>query len=144
MKKALAVLLSVLVIFSSFAVMAFAQEGDLITVNFVVDGNTIKTVQVRAGEILTPYAPENPVKEATETAEYTFKGWADADGVLYQQSTLPTPDGSVAEITYTAEFSEEEIVENETLLSFIASIFERINMIIEYFVKIFEGVFESV
>lgn len=143
MKKALAVLLSVLVIFSSFAVMAFAQEGetDLVTVNFVVDGKTIKTVQVVPGEILTPYVPENPALDATETTEYVFKGWADADGNIYQQSTFPTPDGSVAEITYTASFSEESVKENETLLSFIASIFERINMIFEYIAKVFEGLF---
>lgn len=146
MKKALAVLLSVLVIFSSFAVMTFAQEGetDLITVKFVVDGNTVKTVQVKSGEILTPYVPENPVKEDTDTAEYTFKGWKDEAGNLWQQSTLPTPDGSDNEVIFTAEFMEETIVENETFFSFIASIFERINMLFEYFAKIFEDVFASV
>ena len=86
MKKALAVLLSVLVAFSMFTVMTFAAgstaEPTPITIKFVVDDTTVREIAVKDGEILTPYAPENPAKESTDTTKYTFAGWQaqDANG----------------------------------------------------------------
>ncbi len=135
MKKTLALILSLLVAFSMFTVATFAAE-DLVTISFVdSDGRTIDTVQVKVDTILTPYAPENPVKESTETTKYTFIGWTSSDdGEVYYKNTLPS---ARVDVTYTATYSEENISENQTFWSFIASIFERINLIFEYFAEIF-------
>lgn len=148
MKKALALLLSVLMIFSMVGVMAYAEdttdpaeptEEELVTVIFK-DGDVIlKTIKVKPGIIITAYAPENPEKPDTETTRYTFKGWqSSVDGEIYYRSTLCTPqDASVKEIVYTAVYSEKDISGRQTLWEFIGSIFTRINMIFEYFAKIF-------
>lgn len=152
MKKALAVLLSVLVAFSMFTVMTFAAgstaEPTPITIKFVVDDTTVREIAVKDGEILTPYAPENPAKESTDTTKYTFAGWQaqDANGNvldenLYQKSTLPAPylsEGETAKtIVYKAVFTEKDITGNQTFLQFIASIFERLNRLFEYFAEVF-------
>lgn len=152
MKKALAVLLSVLVAFSMFTVMTFAAGSTAdptpITVKFVVDGGVVREIAVKNGEILTPYAPENPAKDNTETVKYTFQGWQamDENGNildenLYQKSTLPAPylaEGEAEKtIVYEAVFAEKNIEGNQTLLSFFASIFERFNMLFRYFAEVF-------
>lgn len=146
MKKALAVLLAVLAVFSMFSVMAFAADNPStvapITVQFYVDGKLTKEISVKSGEILTPYAPENPVKEDTETTRYTFVGWqTEGDDSLYQKSTLPTPmlaEGETSKtVVYTAVFDEKNIEGRQTFWNFIESIFERFNLIFAYFAEIF-------
>ncbi len=152
MKKALAVLLSVLVAFSMFTVMTFAAGSTAdptpITVKFVVDDGVVREIAVKNGEILTPYAPENPAKDSTDTTKYTFQGWQaqDENGnvldeTLYQKSTLPAPylaEGETEKtIVYKAVFTEKNIEGNQTLLSFFASIFERFNMLFRYFAEVF-------
>lgn len=152
MKKALAVLLSVLVAFSMFTVMTFAADSTAdptpITIKFVVDDGVVREIAVKNGEILTPYAPENPAKNDTETTKYTFKGWQmqDKNGnvldeKLYQKSTLPAPylaEGETSKtIIYKAVFAEKNIEGNQTLLGLFASIIERINMLFRYFAEIF-------
>ncbi|MBO5936706.1 MAG: hypothetical protein J6Q79_03715 [Clostridia bacterium] len=138
MKKTLALILAVLVAFSMFTVATFAAEEDenLVTVNFVdSDGKEFKTVKVAVGITLTSYVPENPVKDNTDTTKYTFKGWrSSVDGLLYAKNTIPNAD---FDVTYTAEYSEKDISGNQTLLQFFRSIFERINLIFEYFATIF-------
>ncbi len=144
MKKALSLLLALICAFSFFTV-AFAAEGDEATVATIhvvfMDGDTIlREVDVAPGTMLTPYAPANPEKADTDTTRYTFKGWRGSDGELYvSQSTLPSPS---TDITFTAEYAEEDISENQSFLAFFASIFDRINKIFEYFAKIFEGIFD--
>ncbi len=152
MKKALAVLLSVLVAFSMFTVMTFAAgstaETTPITVMFVVDDSIVREIAVKNGEILTPFAPENPAKNSTDTTKYTFKGWQaqDENGnvldeALYQKSTLPSPylaEGETSKtIIYKAVFTEKNIEGNQTFLGFIASIFERLNLLFRYFAEVF-------
>lgn len=141
MKKALALLLSLLVAFSMLSVVAVAgddAEEGLVNIIFVVDGVTVADVKIQPGDTLAPVTPDNPEKQDTETIRYTFKGWRSSqDGNLYYKSTIPNPDGSVAQITYTAEFTEEDISEYQSLWNLIESIFERINLIFEYFAKIF-------
>lgn len=145
MKKALSVLLSVLVVLSMFSVMAFAEDAQapaqsLVTVKFVDDDGTtiIKELQVEAGTILTKYAPENPVKPDVEgKTEYTFKGWVAEDGTLYYANTLPTPDGSDLEVIFTASYSAKDVSGFQSLWNLIESIFERINLIFQYFATIF-------
>ncbi len=137
MKKALALILSLLVAFSMLTVAAFA-EGDLVTIKFVdSDGKGIKTVQVAPGTLMTPYVPENPEKADTETTRYTFIGWkssVDTDEEPYSKNTVPN---ARVDVTYTATYSEKDISQNQTLWNFIESIFARINLIFQYFAEIF-------
>ena len=137
MKKTLALILAMLVAFSMFSVAAFAEE-DLVTVTFVdYDGKVIDSCEVKVGEALTPYVPENPVREDTDTTKYTFIGWKsdiEGDDTVYNSSALNPAD---VDVTYTAVYLEEEVVKGQTLLQFFASIFERINLIFQYFATIF-------
>lgn len=152
MKKALAVLLSVLVAFSMFTVMTFAAgstaEPTPITIKFVVDDTVVREIAVKDGEILTPYAPENPAKASTDTTKYTFAGWQAQDEsgkvldeTLYQKSTLPSPYLAEGEetktIIYKAVYTEKNIEGNQTFFSFLASIFERFNLLFQYFAEVF-------
>ena len=151
MKKTLAVLLAVLAVFSMFS-MAFAAENPStaapILVQFYVDGKLYHNASVKSGEILTPYAPKDPVKEDTDTTRYTFIGWQETDASgkpvdeeLYYKSTLPSPvlaEGETSKtVIYTAVFSEKNIEGRQTFWNLIESIFERFNKIFEYFAEIF-------
>ncbi len=152
MKKTLAVLLAVIAIFSMCSVAAFAVDNPStqapIIVKFIVDGKLLKEVSVTSGEILTPYAPENPTKADTETTRYTFAGWQETDAngnalsdALFQKETLNTPylaeDETSKTIIYTAVFNEKDIAGRQTFWNFIESIFERFNLIFAYFAEIF-------
>ena len=152
MKKALAVLLSVLVAFSMFTIMTFAAGSTAdptpITIKFMLDDTNIREIAVKNGEILTPYAPENPSKDSTETTEYTFAGWQLCDETgkvidetLYQKSTLPAPYLAEGETTktiiYKAYFTEKNIEGNITFFAFIASIFAKFNLLFQYFAEVF-------
>ncbi len=143
MKKALALILSLLVAFSMFTVATFAEgeatpAEDLVTVTFKdSDGKIIKTINVTPGTKMTPYVPENPVKADTETTRYTFAGWkssVDTDVDPYAKNTIP--DARV-NVVYTATYSEKDISQNQSLLNFIESIFARINLLFQYFAQIF-------
>ena len=135
MKKTLALILAMLVAFSMFSVAAFAED-DLVTVTFVDhEGKVIETHKVKAGEALTPYVPENPVRENTDTTKYTFRGWKSSiDGEEYLSNTLNPAD---VDVTYTAVYLEEKVEKGQNLLQFFRSIFERINLIFQYFATIF-------
>lgn len=156
MKKALSVLLAVLVVFSMCSVFAFADDesaGNItttppITVMFMSDGKVLMETKVQSGAILTPSTPDNPTKQKTETTEYIFAGWQqqDAEGnvideTLYQKSTIPAAylaEGETSKtVIYVAIYTEKDITGNQTFWQFFASIFERLNMIFEYFAKIF-------
>ena len=66
------------------------------TYKFVVDGVTVSTQKVKAGE--TVYAPASPEKEG-----YKFTGWF-RDGVEFDPTKLPAVGDK--EYTYTAQFEE--------------------------------------
>ena len=142
MKKTLALILAVLVAFSMFTV-ATCAAGDLVTVNFVdSDSKEIKTYQVAIGTTLTPYVPANPEKAATETTKYIFAGWessVDVDDkgeyIVYSKNTIPD---AAFDVTYTAKYSTKDITGNQNLMQFFKSIFERINLIFQYFATIFD------
>ena len=150
MKKALAVLLSVLVMFSMLGVVAFAQEeapegaDKLIFVKFCNEnGDVIRLANYSAGAILgEDDIPDNPTKAPTETEEYIFKGWrCSADGNLYHKGTpyAMSSKGQPGDFfTFTAEFSVKVVGNIITVWNLIESIFERINLIFQYFAKIFE------
>ena len=139
MKKIIAVLLSVLVLFSAVSVGAFAEDETDVqtyyTITFVdYNGEKIASRQVEHGKVVN--APANPSRESTEKTEYIFKGWSADDGVtVYSGNTLPV---ATADVTYTAVYAEKEIKETLTFWKLVASILKRINMIFEYFNKIFD------
>jgi hypothetical protein len=138
MKKALALLLSVLVALSMFSVAAFATEG-LVKITFLADdGTTIKKVlEVNPGAIFTgdiPANPEAPVNPE-EGYEYTFAGWRSSlDDKLYYEGTM---NPASEDVTYTAEFTSKKVKETQSFFKFLESIFERINLIFQYFAEIF-------
>lgn len=134
MKKTLALILAMLVAFSMFSVAAVAAD-DLVSVKFVDGGKIVGSAQVAKGTIITPYVPENPVKEDTDTTKYTFIGWESSfDGEVYARNTIPAAD---YDVTYSAKYAEEKVTSGQSLLAFFASIFERINLIFQYFATIF-------
>lgn len=142
MKKIIAVLLSVLVLFSAFGVAAFAGNEDEVTeepvyftVTFVdYDGTHIASRQVLKGKNVN--APMNPERASTEDTDYIFKGWsADGGATIYHAETLPV---ATVDVTYTAVYAEEAHKDNLTFWQLVASIFERINQILEYFYKLFD------
>lgn len=136
MKKALSLVLAMLVLFSMTAFMASAE--DLVTVKFINDGVVVHEVHIEAGASIAEYAPENPSKTATETTEYTFKGWrCDLDGELYYENTLPVVPEEATAITFTAEYSESDVEVRQTFWNLVESIFHRINLIFQYFATIF-------
>lgn len=143
MKKTLALVLAILVAFSMFTVATFAEgeteSSNLVTVKFLNDdGTEIKVVHVPAGQIITSYIPANPEKEDTETTRYTFKGWrSDFDGELYYTNSSVTIPAAYGTVIFTAEYSEKDISGRQNLMQFFQSIFERINLIFQYFATIF-------
>ncbi len=144
MKKALSVALALLVALSMFSVMAFAEAAEApITVIFKVDGVVVKEVNVASGTVLTPYVPDDPVRQDTDTERYTFKGWKaeEGDDNLYYRNTFPKAtlaEGETSKtIIYNAEFAVEDISGRQSLWNFIESLFERLNLLFEYFATIF-------
>lgn len=148
MKKALALVLSLLVAFSMLGIVAAAETEEPkykeVTVNFIIDGIVAKEITVAAGQAIYPeYVPEVETEffttgENGEKIKHTFKGWLSSfDGKLHHAGTMPAPDGSVQEINYTAEYMLEDYSERQSFWNFIESIFERINLLFEYFATIF-------
>lgn len=140
MKKIIAVLLSVLVIFSTVSLVCFAQDEEepmtYYTITFVDhDGTTLGTRMIVEGGVID--APENPVRANTKEVEYIFKGWSSDGGkTVYAPKTLPI---ATADVTYTAIYAEEKIdTDTFTFWKFVQSVFARINMIFEYFFNIFD------
>lgn len=152
MKKALAVLLSIIAVFSMFGIVACAADeadtSNLVPVMFCekVDEDTNKVLVINyyaPGTVLdSEKFPAYPVKESTETTEYIFKGWrCENDGELYYKNKPYTISADAQKgdtIKFVAEYSEKEIKVTQTFWNFVESIFARINLIFQYFAKIFE------
>ena len=137
MKKTLALILAMLVAFSMFSVAAVATDN-LVSVQFVdYDGKEIQSSSVTIGDSISACAPDNPVRENTDKAEYTFAGWKSnnpEDTKVYSKYQLPA---ATENVVYTATYSEEKVTSGQNLLQFFRSIFERINLIFQYFATIF-------
>ena len=161
MKKTLAIILTVLVAFSMLSVAAAAtgeapaQRTVKITFvyqtpgeneNATVGGSeTIGEVTI-ASDLLVPSGavPEIADKFTGVSAadgkkyEYTFKGWrSSADNELYYAGTMKIPANAPAEVTMTAEYSMKDVSERQSFWNLVESIFERINLIFEYFARVF-------
>lgn len=158
MKKTLAIVLSLLVAFSMLTVMASATDG-LVKVDFTYvtekEATVVKTVEVAPGTSLASadFIPDIPTQfmrvvtdENGEEKEYkyTFKGWRlaeDEDAVnVYYNSSLPTAtEADLANgICFVAVYSIEDYSERQSFWNFIESLFERINILFEYFATIFK------
>lgn len=137
MKKTLALILAMLVAFSMFSVAAVATDN-LVSVQFVdYDGKEIRSASVTIGDSISAYAPADPVRENTDKAEYTFAGWKSnnpEDTKVYSKYQLPA---ATEDVVFTATYSEEKVTAGQNLLQFFRSIFERINLIFQYFATIF-------
>lgn len=160
MKKTLAIVLSLLVAFSMFTVMASATDVDttgLVTVEFVYvtedKPEVIDRVRVAPGTVIASedYVPAIPTefkkqgkdeKGNDATYKYTFKGWKSLeDGAVYYPSQLPTVSKDTAAgtlIVYTADYMIEDVTETQSFWDFVASLFARINILFEYFATIFK------
>ena len=151
MKKTLSLILAVLLLFSVGAMSVSA--ANLVTVNFVVDDVIVYTIETLPEEIFVDrlqqgeQALKTPVKAPDETYEYTFKYWECKElGVTATTGNIPAvgdpAEGHPSVITYEAVFAKEEIRQTQSFFKFLETIFARINMIFEYFAKVFEGVFD--
>lgn len=143
MKKALSVVLAMLMVFSMVGVMAFAEgETRYITYTFLdEDGSLIKEFQMAedSNVIITTLVPDEPVKPDTEDTRYIFKHWEAEDGTIYYKSTIKNPTADTPDtVTFKAVYSEEDISSRQSFWNLIESIFERINLIFEYFAAIFQ------
>ena len=149
MKKALALLLSIIAVFSMFGIVACAAEetdtSNLVAVIFCDEtGEKVLAMNFYApGKVVGgDKFPEDPSKEATATTEYIFKGWrCSVDGELYYQNkpyTISENAKGGDSIKFTAEFAEKEITATQSFWNFVESVFARINLIFQYFAKVFE------
>ena len=137
MKKALSLLLSVLMIFSCMTVAVFAEDATpaYYTVKFVDwDGTLLTSTPYSPGEVVT--APANPTRTSDDKkVEYVFKGWsADGGNTIYHAGTIPI---ATEDVTYTAVYAENKKSDNLTFWQLVQSVFARINQIFEYFAEIF-------
>ena len=142
MKKIIAVLLAVMMLFSVMAVAVFAADGDAAVTYLIVfkdyDGTTIDTQIVEEGQF-----PRQPVGVPSRPAEgdttYTFTGWKSSlDEKVYKAAA--TVPAATADTTYTATYQAKTPEENDnvTVLGFLASVFSRINRIFEQITKYFQ------
>ena len=143
MKKTLALILAVLVAISMFSFATCAADGDLVKVTFMNNGKVYHETDVLPGSVLTPYVPADPTREPAldengkVITEYVFKGWAvNEDSELYFKNTIPAV--GTENVVYMAIYSAKEVKETQTFWEFIESIFARINLIFEYFARIFD------
>lgn len=148
MKKLISVLLAALMIFSVFSFSAsadFELPPDAYTITFALADNNgdpiqpyLRTVVMYEGVELAPAAklcePDSYV--GADGLTYYFVGWKDIDtGVVRTSDYLPKIS---RDATYTAVFEPEpDDGGGQTLLQFFRSIFERLNIIFEYFWSIF-------
>ncbi|MCM1543885.1 MAG: hypothetical protein NC110_01185 [Ruminococcus sp.] len=142
MKKVVALLLSVLMIFSAFGMtLAFAADeanaqgdGEVYTVIFAdYDGTIISKADYTFGQVIE--VPDNPSRASTEENEYIFQGWSNGkEDKFYQKQTVPN---AFEDVTYTAVYFERAIVKSPNFWQLIQSIFARINAMLEYITRIF-------
>lgn len=149
MKKALSVLLAVLMMFSLCSV-AFAKDSEdsaskqQVVLTFLNhDLTTYETKVAYANEKFTgPAVSPTRANETIDGKEYSFKfrGWAEYNNgevgeKIYNTQTF---DYVSADTTYIAVYAKEEVEEIMTFWNLIQMIFSKFNMIFEYFFEIFK------
>jgi len=130
MKKCLAVLLCVVMLFSFATVFAFAdnETAETVTVTFYDEDGVTVLATVAATKGTSPVGPPNPTKARQDgDPEWEFKCWVDAEGNEYYRNTLPVAN---ADTSYTAKYVKlYDNEDNITIMSFLSSIFARLNKI---------------
>lgn len=131
MKKVLAIILCAVMLFSCAAVFAFADDAtpaETVTIIFYdEDGTTVlDTVVVEKGQ--TPVGPPAPVKARQDgDPEWEFSGWLGEDGKTYYSGTLPVANSDMSFTATYKKLYDNEAEGNITIMSFITSIFARLN-----------------
>ena len=153
MKKALAVVLSVLLVFSMFSMAVSAAtvpiDSAVVKVEFVnyyglqvgyVGYSSIKNAEAADVPVVDKeFEGTEIVDGTTKEYRYTFTGWkCDCCGNVFYDNTIATHDEVLGEIVLTAQYSKKDLSENQTFWQFIQSIFARINILFEYFATIFK------
>ena len=156
MKKVLSVILCVAMLCSCICLFAFADATEpaaTYTYSFYDeilndDGTTVRvlivSVQAAAGEV--PQGPAYPSRPHVDGgAEWEFGGWkCDQDNKTYWNDTLP---GATQDLTLVASYKKMHDNTDEgdiTLLTFISSIFARLNKIFKTLSQYFEDLTTSV
>ena len=147
MKKVLAVLLCVAMLCSCICLFAFADDAAPATYSYTFyddDGTLLGEVSAAAGETpVGPAVPEKPWHDGE--AEYAFSGWlCREDGQVYYSNTLPVASKN---LTFDATYKKlhDDTGEGDiTLMTFLASIFQRINKIFAQLSTYFEELTKSI
>ena len=145
MKKVLAIFLCAVMLFSFACVFAFAEDAETVTVTFVQDDGTtvIDTVVVEKGKV--PVGPPAPSKPRVDgDPEWEFSGWQAPDGEIYYSNTLPAANSDTIYVATYKKLHDNEAEGNITIMSFLASIFERLNKIFDQLKTYYNELADSV
>lgn len=121
MKKFISLAIALIMLFS-MATIAFAADEKPITVHFVINEEVVKTITVDYGEDYNSQAPDIK-REISNGIKYEFAGW-EADhkyysGKLFETLPIITEDDPIAEVTFTATYSETEYDGEEIITDII-------------------------
>ena len=110
MKKVLSLVLALMMLFT-LGTVAFAEDEKPITVNFVIDGELVKTIQVDYEEDFNSQAPDVR-REISNGIKYEFGGWETNDyyytGTIYENLPVIEEGTPIYEITFIATYTETE------------------------------------
>lgn len=142
MKKIIAVILSVLILFSASSVLASAEgepEAATYTITFVnYDGEVISTLILEEGAAVT--VPANPSRPADGERAYIFSGWrSSVANYTYNPANVPA---ATCDVTYTASFLNDDIEPDDgniSLFNLFENLFSQLNVIFEQVALFFEG-----
>lgn len=110
MKKILS-LVMVLAMLFTLGTVAFAADEKPITVNFVIDGELVKSIQVDYEEDFNSQAPDIR-REISNGIKYEFGGWETTNkyynSTIYETLPVIEEGTPIYEITFTATYTETE------------------------------------
>ncbi|MBQ7296049.1 MAG: hypothetical protein IJW86_07635 [Clostridia bacterium] len=110
MKKVLSLMLALAMLFT-MGTVAFAADEKPITINFVIEGELVKSIQVDYGEDYNSQAPDIR-REISNGIKYEFGGWETTNkyygGTIYEKLPVIEEGTPVYEITFTATYTETE------------------------------------
>ncbi len=148
MKKALSVLLCVAMLCSCICLFAFADDAApaaTYTYTFYDDDNTTVLGTASAAQGESPVGPPAPTKPRQDgDPEWVFSGWLGDDGQTYYSSSLPA---ATRDMTFTATYKDPYNHSDEgdiTIMSFLTSIFARLNKIFAQISTYFKELTESI
>lgn len=111
MKKVLSLVLALAILFTMGTLAFAADEEKPITVNFVIEGEVVKSIQVDYGEDYNSQAPDIR-REISNGIKYEFGGWETNDyyygGTIYETLPVIEEGTPIYEITFKATYTETE------------------------------------